>query len=250
MFVKLANVGPIASGFYRVFFGAVFLFIFVYIKFRKQIKITKKQILLSFMCGLIFAIDLSFWHKSILSVGPGLATVLANFQVFFLVIFGMFVFKEKLNKVFFVSVFFAIGGMFMLIGPGWNDLSLNWKMGIVFGILTAISYSIFILLIRKLQTEQNFANVVFNMALVSFFSAIIMAIEMRTIIYESFIIPDKQSFFALFFYGFFGQVLGWVIISKNLSKLKVSVSSLIMLLQPSLSFLWDILFFFSSNNIP
>jgi drug/metabolite transporter (DMT)-like permease len=40
-----------------------------------------------------------------------------------------------------------------------------------------------------------------------------------------------------------GQVLGWVIISNALPHLETSVSGLILLLQPALAFIWDILLF-------
>jgi len=60
---------------------------------------------------------------------------------------------------------------------------------------------------------------------------------------ESFAIPDAQSWFSLVGLGIMGQVLGWVLISKGLPDLNASVVGLVLLVQPSLAFVWDILFF-------
>jgi len=38
-------------------------------------------------------------------------------------------------------------------------------------------------------------------------------------------------------------MVGWILISTALPRVQVSVAGLIILLQPSLAFIWDILFF-------
>ncbi|CAO0819763.1 hypothetical protein DFAR_1110033 [Desulfarculales bacterium] len=43
-----------------------------------------------------FALELTFWHRSIHLLGSGLATILAEFQVFFLAGFGALFFGERL----------------------------------------------------------------------------------------------------------------------------------------------------------
>ena len=60
---------------------------------------------------------------------------------------------------------------------------------------------------------------------------------------ESFVIPDSKTWISLIAYGFVGQVLGWVLISRGIAKVDASRVGLVLLLQPSLSFIWDILFF-------
>jgi len=69
------------------------------------------------------------------------------------------------------------------------------------------------------------------------------------VINESFVIPDVQSWFALVGYGLFPQVLGWVLISKGLPKIEASRAGLILLLQPTFAFVWDILFFSRATTL-
>ena len=60
---------------------------------------------------------------------------------------------------------------------------------------------------------------------------------------EHFRLPDLQTWWALLGYGFIAQVLGWVLIARGLLKTEASRAGLILLLQPTLAFVWDILFF-------
>ncbi len=241
VFVKIADVGPIAAGFYRLFIAGVFLLCFWIFK-KGKTQNSLKKFLLIIVCAILFAIDLTLWHKSIHYIGPGFATILANLQVFFLAFFSLVFLKEKPSIKFFISVFFIIIGMLLLIGPSWGTQHTNWKWGVLFGILTAVAYTFYILTINEVQKEQNFINSVWNIMLISMICSFIMAGE---VLYtnETFKIPNIKSLSAMLCYGLFCQVLGWLIISKNISKVKITTVGLILLLQPSLSFLWDILFF-------
>jgi drug/metabolite transporter (DMT)-like permease len=58
-----------------------------------------------------------------------------------------------------------------------------------------------------------------------------------------FAIPDAQSWLALLGLGLFGQVLGWVLIARAMPQLPASLVGLLLLLQPVLSFLLDVILF-------
>ena len=78
--------------------------------------------------------------------------------------------------------------------------------------------------------------------LVSFTTAIFLAAE---VVYsnDSFRIPDLQSLLSLAALGVFSQSVGWILIANALPGVRVSLSGLILLLQPALAFVWDVLFF-------
>ena len=60
---------------------------------------------------------------------------------------------------------------------------------------------------------------------------------------QSFAISNLSTASALVGYGILGQVLGWVWVTRGLKSTPVSLAGLILLLQPTLAFNWDILFF-------
>ena len=52
-----------------------------------------------------------------------------------------------------------------------------------------------------------------------------------------------MSLASLLGYAVFSQVIGWVLITGSLPRIRASLAGLLLLLQPSLAFVWDVLFF-------
>src|SRR6185295_49722 len=77
IFVKLAHVGPTISGFYRMGFGGVMLLVGL-LALGQWRRLRTADVLWLIVPGVSFAIDLMLWHRSIIYVGPGLATLLGN----------------------------------------------------------------------------------------------------------------------------------------------------------------------------
>jgi drug/metabolite transporter (DMT)-like permease len=246
IFVRLADVPPSSSGFYRVFFGFLFLFTIASAK-KHLVKISKRQLFFIVICGLAFALDLFFWHESILRVGPGLATLLGNFQVFLLTIVAICFLREKVRSRFLIALPLAIFGLFLLIGIDWQHLPDTYKNGVIFGLLTALCYSVYLLCLKNIQTGLDHSPV-FSLMLVSFFCSVFLGLKM-TIYGDTFVIPNLKSLMALLGLGFFSQTLGWMLISSALPKLATSLTGLVLLLQPFLSFLWDVFFFSRPTSI-
>ncbi|MCP3944875.1 MAG: DMT family transporter [Desulfobacteraceae bacterium] len=250
IFVKTSMVPPLVSAFYRVFLGCLFLVCACWIKGEFKKKSLKKN-LVAILCGLAFSLDLFCWHTSIKHIGPGLATILGNGQVFVLAIMGWLVFKERLGVWFVFSLPLVFLGLFMVIGLDVEQLSSDYLLGLVFGGLTAVFYSIFILLLRYLQSDDPnrsgdsvfYYQMVVTAAASFFLGSAVFASG------DSFAIPGISSLFSLLGLGFLSQAFGWVLISNCLPKVQASRAGLILLLQPTLAFIWDVLFFNRQTGI-
>ena len=239
VWVKLADVTPASSAFYRVFLGLLFLLFFANRSHQKYIR-SMALLWIGVACGLLFALDLVCWHTSISFIGPGLATLLGNFQVFILAAVGIFFFKESYSKLLLLAIPLAIVGLLMIVGIDWFAMSTDFKLGIGFGLATAVFYSGYILCLKQLSIRVN--DKFYPMILVSFTTALIIGGSMvaRGV---TFTIPDLKSFFSLAGLGFLSQCFGWVCIASSLPKVKTSFAGLILLLQPSLAFIWDVVIF-------
>ncbi len=247
VWVKIAQVPPTTSAFYRVFFG--FLFLLVASLWQRDCKkITSGRMLLITVCGLLFALDLFCWHASIHFIGPGLATILGNFQVFVLAAVGIFFFAERIRLRFLSALPLAILGLFLVVGVNWESLSADYKTGIYLGLLTAVCYSGFLLTLRKIQVDGEHYSFFFALMLISLTCAIFLGIRML-IAGDSFAIPNSISFLSLFNLGLFSQTLGWALIANAMPKIRASFTGLILLLQPALAFVWDVLFFARPTNL-
>ena len=83
VWVKVAHVAPNVSAFYRVFIGG-FALLAAALYRREFCWIGSRHLLLCLLFGIFFALDLWLYHYSIQYIGPGLGTILPNFQVFIL----------------------------------------------------------------------------------------------------------------------------------------------------------------------
>ncbi|BBO83764.1 hypothetical protein DSCO28_43300 [Desulfosarcina ovata subsp. sediminis] len=241
VWVKLVHVSPTASAYYRVFLGGIFLLLILVIR-GEPLWRGWRTLSWSLVAGLFFALDLYSWHRCIGYVGPGLATILGNFEVFLVPVAGVLLYGERLSWRFVLSVPLAVTGLFMIVGIRWEQLSSDYRIGIAYGLSTALFYTGFLVVLRKLQTHGSKPSALFSLMVVSFFTAFFLAVEMfRT--GDSFAVPDLQSGVALIALGLFSQTVGWLLITHSLPLIPAAIAGLLLLLQPSLSFLWDVLFF-------
>lgn len=241
VWVKLTTVPPTVSAFYRVFFG-FFILLAICLARREYHVLGLRQLLWGLLCGLFFALDLYCWHASIQFVGPGLATILANFQVFILTGVGLLFLGERIHLHFLLAVPIALGGLYLLVGSSWQSLGTDYRWGIVYGLLTALCYSGFLLILRKLQQEAPSFSFFFNLMLVSGASALFLGLWLGAT-NTTFVIPDRTNWLALLSLGLFSQTIGWALIAGGMPRLRASLTGLVLLAQPLLSFIWDISLF-------
>jgi drug/metabolite transporter (DMT)-like permease len=175
-------------------------------------------------------------------VGPGLGTILPNFQVFILAAIGVVFLGEQLRLLYVVAVPLALAGLLLVVGTDWPTLGTEYRLGILCGLGAAACYAGFLISIRKLQGDQQGLTFFSVLTMVSLLTAACLALEVLRF-GDSFAIPDGQSWLALIALGFFSQFAGWVLITNALPHIRASLSGLILLLQPALAFVWDVLFF-------
>lgn len=241
VWVKLADIAPTVSGFYRMAIGGGLLIVICVITGR-QLWHSGAYTLKLFFAAAFFAVDLWLWHRSILFVGPGLATVLGNFQVFFMTLFGVLFLSERVGWRFLTGLGLAFIGLFLLVGVDWANFDADYRIGVVYGLLTAVAYTGFMLVLRQVQGMQSALSPMSNLGMVSLMCAGILAI-LAVFEGDSFAINDNQTLFSMISLGVFCQVIGWVMITRSMPLLATSLVGLILLLQPALSMLWDIVFF-------
>jgi drug/metabolite transporter (DMT)-like permease len=241
VFVKWAHVSPTIAGFYRNLFGGLLLALITLVQ-RKRLWKSGFYFLFACASGLFFSLDLFVWHQSIHFVGPGLATILANFQVFFVALIGILFLGERLSIRLILAMPLAILGLFLLAGIDWPQLGKHYQIGIVLGLAAALFYALYLLSLRKIQSAKQPLSPTTNLSVVCGVAAGFLGMA-AWFQHDSFVIPDGQSWAALLAYGFFSQVLGWMLITKGLPKVSPALAGLLLLLQPALAFTWDIFFF-------
>ncbi|MBW2517994.1 MAG: DMT family transporter, partial [Deltaproteobacteria bacterium] len=241
VWVKVAHVAPNVSAFYRVFIAGVALLAAAL--YRRELRWPGiRHLLLSLVCGLLLALDLWLYHYSIQYIGPGLGTILPNFQVFILAAVGILVLKESVRWIYLISLPLAFVGLFMIVGLNWSQLQPTYRIGVIYGLAAAVCYAGFLLSLRQLQAAQMGTSFFYVLMLVSLTTAAFLGADV-VLKRGSFQIPDLQTALALAALGLLSHTVGWILITNALPKIRASLSGLILLLQPALAFVWDVLFF-------
>ena len=240
LFVREAAMDPTMVAFYRMFFGGIALLTFALAR-RDRIVPSLAMLRVFGPAGIFLALDLGFWHGSIVRLGPGLASIIGNFQVFFLALHGALFLGERLSLRYKIAVPLALLGLFLLVELNPTDLPPHIATGIVLGLVAAVFYTCYILRLRTSLMLQEHLSPVANMALISFITATSVGLYCgaRGI---SFAIPDMETGLTLAALGVLCQAVGWVLLSFGLPLLPPSRAGLIMLTQPTFAFIWDILF--------
>ncbi len=240
LFVRLDDVGPTAVAFYRLLWGGVALLAAALAR-RDRLMPSKSLFAVMAMAAFFFTCDLACWHQSIVYIGPGLATIITNFQVFILAIIGVIFLKEPMGPRLLISIIMAFAGLWLLVDVNFDDMPGHVAAGLVLGLGTASFYSAYILTLRRSQSLTDRLPAVSNMALISFLGMIFAAI-LSGIQGQSLVVPSLRSNLLLMLYGFGCQGFGWLLLSKGLPHLPASRAGLLMLVQPALSFVWDVVF--------
>ena len=242
VFVNLVNIEPTVSGFYRMLFGSIALFI-IYLIRNNENPLRRNVSKFIVFGAFFFSIDLWFWHRSIIYVGPGLSTLLANFQILFLPFLALIFFNQKTQRIQIFSILLGLLGLFLITGESWDTTGNNYKLGILFGLLTAVSYAGYIISMKRID-HNVVANSdpIFNLLFVSLISAGLLFL-FSIIEQTSLEIKSSGELIWMICYGLFSHVLGWFFILNGLQKVSAVTTGIILLTQPILSYVWDIVIF-------
>lgn len=193
--------------------------------------------LLIALLGITFACDLWAWHRAILRLGAGPATLLGNMQVLFVSLLAVFLFGERLRQGYWLGCLLALTGIGMLTLGG--VLGNEVVAGLAYGLLTAVSYSLFLVVLKflgqyKIAPEQT-------LFWVACLSALVLA-GMAGAEGRSLRLPVGPALGWLLLHAFLSSVAGWWLIVHAMGHLPVSVTSTLLLLQPLLTSIWGWIF--------
>jgi drug/metabolite transporter (DMT)-like permease len=245
VFVKaLPALGPTAIGFYRCFLAAGLLvpFLFGGKAPRAEAGLSRRFLFWSALAGLIFAVDLFVWHRSVLLAGAGLGTILGNTQVFYLTAVGVLFHSEKLTPRFLVAVGLAAVGTYLLVDPaGHPSRTDGYWTGVGWGLLTGMVYASYVAVLKSLEALRYPRPLGFRLFAVSGFTALFLALFQ--VAEGDFPLPSGGQWVWLFVLAGVVQVGGWFCIQRNLKSVSVSRVGLLLLTQPVGATLWGVLFF-------
>ena len=244
LMVRMAAMPPTAVAFWRMLLAGVMLAALVSARHGWQ-RLPRKAWWWLAVPVVAFAVDLWMWHKSILLVGPGLSTLLANAQVFFMAIAGVVLFGERLNARFIAGVLLAFSGLWLLLGADWATLPPQYRWGVWLGLGAGVCYAAYNVGIKRSQAEAGAGRARVPVEQVLCYAAFGSALCLGLIGWaegEAFAPPSLRSWGVLLALAAFGHCLSWVLISRAMGVLPVALAGLLLLAQPIVAYLLDVVF--------
>ena len=241
VWVKLVQVSSTTSAFWRLAIGGVVIAAYLVVT-RKRLQFGARVWWLLVLAAFLLSADLWFYHRSIDFVGPGLATLLANFQVFVMAAAGFVVLGQRPTALQLIAVPLAFAGLALIVGVDWGQLPEDYRRGIVFGLAAAVTYAAYLLAMRSSRQDATTRVPSREMAIVSLFGAAMLG---ASALGEgvSLAIPRGVDIAWLACYGVLSHGLGMLFITSSLPHVTTTQAGLALLLQPTLSFVWDVAFF-------
>ena len=111
--MRYSEVSPSMTGFYRFFFAFLILLIYGAIKGKKFFVNTNLYILA--LPGIFFGADIALWHTAIMITPVTNAALLVNTAPIYVGIISFLFFKERISKLFLISLILSFIGVSLII---------------------------------------------------------------------------------------------------------------------------------------
>lgn len=241
IFVPLAGIPSAPAAFYRTAIGGAALIAIAAAR-GERLHMQPRFAGYVLITGLAFAADLVLWHLSIYHVGPGIATLLPNFQVVLMTLAGWLIWRERLTWGLTLAIGVAIAGLLLLLVEAPGAGQARFLAGTGYGLAAAVAYTAYLLCLRLVGSAASHAAPTLFIGLVSLATAALVAVWLG-IRDESFAVPFGMPWLWLALYGLACQAGGWFLISTGIARVPAALAGLLLLLQPTLTFVWDRLIF-------
>jgi len=241
VWVKLVSISATASGFWRLAIGGVVIALYLLVT-RRRVRLTARIWQVLILAAFFLAFDLWLYHRSIQLIGPGLATLLANFQVFVMAAAGFLILREPPSRLQLIAIPLALFGLVLIVGVDWDGLPENYRLGIVLGLAAAVTYAAYLLSMRRSRRDSQNKVPSREIAVISLVGAAMLGLT-AFVEGDSLAVSSSADAVWLACYGVLSHGLGMLFITSSLPHVTTTQAGLALLLQPTLSFAWDVLFF-------
>jgi drug/metabolite transporter (DMT)-like permease len=228
--VKTADVAPTTAAIFRCAYALPALGLLAWLEDRRHGRRSARERWLAVPAGVFFAADLIFWHHAIADVGAGLATVLGNLQVVVVPFVAWAVLGEHVQGRLLATLPLVCSGVVLISGAlETGAYGAHPLRGVVFGILTGLTYAGFILVLRQAGLDlRRPAGPLFDTTAVAAVAAVIAGLALG----EADLLPSWPAHAWLVVLALTSQVLGWLLITSSLPRLPAALTSVTLTIQP------------------
>jgi drug/metabolite transporter (DMT)-like permease len=232
IFVRLSELPPSATAFYRLSLCVPVLFLWIVFTGKKNLmaanfKLNCRDVLLLSLPGIFFAGDMALWHWSITYTTVANATLFANFAPIFVTLVSFLLFHERFNRLFILALVVATTGMVILMGTS-AESGGTYLMGDALGISAAVFYAAYLLSVSKLRGKNSTILIMFWSSL----SSSLVLLPVSVLSRENLVPNTMNGWIILFALAWVSHIGGQGLIAYALAHLSTAISSVSLLVQP------------------
>jgi len=222
--MRLTGTGPAAAGFWRLTFALPLLAIMT----RRASGPLGRPTPIALLTGVLFALDLGFWHYGLKYTSVGASTVLSNLAPVVVTAFAWVFLKQRPRALFLLAMTVAVVGAWMMgAGRGGGAPLINAPLGNLLSVATAFWYALYFLAVAQGRKTQAASRLMFWSGVVGAPLLLISALFLG----ES-ILPTTLAGLAACLGLGLVHVAGQGSIAWAMGRLPTSLASVVVLVQP------------------
>ena len=226
--VRLADVGPFASAFWRVFLALPVLWAWTSVAERngaagpRQRSFSKPVV----VAGLLFTGDICCWHLAVVHTTVANATFFATTAPVWVVLFGWLLFRERVTRLVMAGLALCLFGGVMLVVES-VQVDLARVPGDLLGLLTGVFFGAYFLAVREARGQAGAARVTFELTIIA--SALLLVAALTL---DHGLLPHTaRGWVVLFCMAWISHAAGQGLLSIALGRLPAVFSSLVIFLE-------------------
>ncbi len=233
--IMLEGMNSASTVFFRMFFAAIFAFIYLMVK-KEPLEIDREQFIhLAVFGAVAFGATSTLTTASYNYISTGLATMLQFTYPLFVTIAMWLIFKERLTKVKLISCLMALAGLALMA-----DFSRLSPKGIILATLSGVTYAIYVVASNKSRFARLDKFVV--VFYINAFASVIYGA--RAVISGEFMLPTNlKAVILLMIVALFCTVMTLYLLSTGIRLLGASTASVLNMLEPITSVIVGIVLF-------
>lgn len=252
VFVRISEVGPVATGGYRSLLAAPMLLGMSLAAARRtrvnataptvsgagRPRIGRRDQLLIVLGGLFLAADLCLWNISFLYTSLAEANLLANLVPFIIAPLCFLLFGDRLPWRLALPALLALAGLYILVILG-TGLDPQHLRGDLLALATAVFYALFLVVAKGLRERHEATRIMATLSLVCGLACFAVA----ALLGESMWPTSAKGWLVLIALAVTSQLLGQTLMAHAVKFLPLQLAALFVLLQPVAAAVYGLVLF-------
>jgi drug/metabolite transporter (DMT)-like permease len=240
--VRLSDVGPLATAFWRMALAIPVLLIWMAVeargaRSRVPHRATRADFALLIAAGLLFGVEIGVWHVAIGYTSVANATLFSNFSPIVVTLGAVLFLAQPTNRKFVLGMAVALAGAAVLMSRS-VQISADHAMGDLLALSVSVLFGAYVLVVAYLRSRFGTATI---MLWTSAWAS--LALLPVTLLWEDALLPTtRDGWLIVIFVAVACQGLGQSLLTQALAHLPASFSSVGYLVIPVLAAAWAWIF--------